>query len=1308
MSARHAFHLALAAFASWTTACTVTGEAPIDDARDATVEPGDTLPDGSDVIDDVGGDSGDSADSGADTPDLAADAAEDTAEDGRAETILPDTSPPHDADDSADSGDPRCAEPLMVTPPSLWVEPLQFAVFDVSGGSGERRFELEVDESGASIHARFGTFVAGPNPGAVTVLVQDPVCGTEARAEVAVTPVLELLPASASIEPVLGRLQLEVVGGSGEAELTLSVAGDPATTPLSTLSGDGLLTAAGAEEQLVVTARDTRTGSVRTARVAVTAGSRLRLEPEALVLPLGETWRLRASGGSGRVEVAVVPGAATTPSGAPTTAAIVDWEDGAFEALAEGRVVVRVTDRHTGEVVPLPIDVVAAADIPTNPSGDNKLSGAALVSDLDGDPYPELILGVPEADGGGYDSGVVFIHRGTATGFETAPSLMLMTDGRLDDTGSALAVGDVTGDGLPDLVVGTPLSDLEGTDRGAVRVHAGRADGLVEVGAALTLVGQTTSDQFGASVAICDFNADGRLDLAVGARFAEDENQSPIAGNAGAVHLYLGTAVGLQTNPDQVIFGAMPQAEGPPIGVPNLNLGFAMEAGDLDGDGRCDLVVSALAFSAGAGRTNDGAVFVYRGLGPDAFGPGGLGREPSLVILSDEATAAGAQLGRSVAVGDLDGDGKAELVAGAPEYNLRVGSSNRAGNGLVVAWPGANVPTEGTATVSTRNAPFRYTGRAAVSETGDRFGYTVVIGDLDGTGPKDLFITGRLDEEAPYCTSNCGTVHALAGREGALPDPSGPTVVYAGDADAQNFGSLIAVVRDLDGDGFAEIAGRAGTDSRVAPRLGLHFVRMSTLDTPALALEQPHTPAGARVGTAFAVVPDLDGDGSPDLAVGAWRSQYEAMSLQHRPGEVVLLSGHARGGQTSVLQRLGGFSGHSTGDVFGHALALVPNATSTGGPALAVVARLDDTGSACSPARTDTGSVYLFPYLGPGEGLATTPVMALWGPQAAQQIQSVTGADINGDGVGDVILGGTAWDLGSTADNRGGIAIYLGQPVPAGAPLVHRCTPDFIGLGIAAGDTLGFALEPLGDLNGDGCAELVASATQGDVPGFANSGLLHILWGYGAACAFDLPMTTVLSPSNAAAQAGISLSAADIDGDGLAELAVGGTRWNNGRETVGAVWLVEGAFLASLAAHASPWVDGQRPAQVFNLAPAGALATRLPGERREENFGSGVALLPGVGFEEAWLAVGRPLGDMSGVDGAGGLSVFAVRLAGGTFAVTPQPVLAMGGETHRVRSAFAQRVVGWRTPTGRAFAVGAEFSSAVGLDDGAVFILPAR
>ncbi len=1301
MNTRRMLIIASTTFYGMMASCTVTGETAPDASTpettpaDLSVSDLDAHDDAADlpIPEDVG-------------PDVADVAGEDTSDTGTDADAQEDLGVTPDGGGGAEDVDDPCATPLAINPSSLWAEPLQFAVFDVVGGSGERRFELEVDESGASIHARFGTFMAGPEPGAVIILVRDPVCNTEARAEVAVTPVLALLPETATIEPVLGRVQMEVVGGSGETELTIGVAGDPAAIPSSTLSSDGLLTAADAAEQLIITARDTRTGSLRTARVTVAAGSALRLDPAALVLPLGESWRLRALGGSGRLEVTVVPGAATTPEGQPTSAEIAVWEDGAFEALAEGRVIVRVSDRHTGEVVPFPIDVVAAAPIETNAAGDSRLSGQTLVTDLDGDGHPELILGVPEADGGGYDSGAVFIHRGVEGGFSIAPELTLTTDGRLDDTGAAVVVGDVTGDGLPDLIVGTPLSDIEGTDRGAVRVHAGVAGDLVDTSAALTLIGQTQFDQFGGALAVCDINGDGRQDLVVGARFAEDENASPIPANAGAIHLYLGTAVGLQTSPDQVIFGALPAEDGRLVGTAGLNLGFAMDAGDVDGDGRCDVAVSALAFSAGAGRSNDGAVFVYRGLGADAFGPGGLAAAPSLVLLSNETTAAGAQLGRSVAVGDLDGDGRAEVVAGAPEFNLRVGDSTRSGNGLVVIWPGDALPGEADPMRSTTDAPFRYVGRANLSETGDRFGYVVAIGDLDGQAPGDLFVTARLDEEAPYCISNCGTVHALAGLAGSLPDPSGPTHVYPGDANGQNFGSLLAVAPDFDGDGLAEIAGRAGTDSRTAPRLGLHFVRMSTLDTPAVELEQPHAPAGSRVGTALAVIPDIDGDGAPDLAVGAWRSQYEAASVQHRPGEVILLSGHARGGTTSVLQRIGGFAGHSTGDVFGHALAVVQNATTSGAPALAVVARLDDTGSACSPARTDTGAVHLFPFA--EGGVETSPASVLWGPQAAQQIQSVTGADVNGDGVGDVIIGGTGWDIGSTSDNRGGIAVFFGQPLAGGGSPVHRCTPDFLGLGIAAGDVLGFALEPLGDLNGDGCDEIVASATQGDVPGFANAGLLHILWGFGAGCTFDAPMTTVMSPSNAAAQAGLSLSAADIDGDGKVELAVGGTRWNNGRETVGAVWLVEGSHLASLASSATPWEDGVRPAQIFNVAPAGVLPTRLPGERREENFGAGVALLAGIGFEDAWLAVGRPLGDMTGIDGAGGLSVFTVRLANGTFSIGAQPELAMGGETGRVRSGFAQRVIGWRTPSGRAFAVGAEFSSAVGLDDGAVFILPAR
>lgn len=1199
-----------------------------------------------------------------------------------------------------DTVSPGC-ERFAITPEKAWIEPFGFAVFTALGASDARRFDLPGDVTGSSIHPVLGTMLAGPQSGVVSVRLSDPMCGVR-LAELVVVEPLALLPEIASIEPSVGSLQLEVVGGSGVFELELSTV--DGRSPASTLTPGGRLFAGAVAEDLLIEVRDLNTERVRVAQVHVRPGSALLVTPRELALPHGESWRLAVTGGSGRVDVRIVPGGATLPDGTPATTPIVAFQDGVLTGLQPGRASLRIEDLHTGEVVPSVVDVLQAPGLALNASGDTKLTGQLMVADLDGDGLPEALFGVAEADIEAYDGGAVFIHRGVEGGFEVEPTLTLASNGRLDELGSAIALGDIDNDGLVDLVVGVPLSDEGGVDRGVVRIYRGHADELVEETPSQTLIGEAAGDQLGGAVALCDFNGDGRLDLAMAARFAEDENQSPVASNAGAVYIHLGYSDGFQRVADQVVFGAFPSADSSTM-VPrtNLNLGRAVATGDIDGDGRCDLVVTSTAYSAGAGRTNDGLFMVYRGRGPDDFGPGGLMARPSLVVIGDEVDAGG-QLGVSAAVGDVDGDGLADVLIGQPEYNRRVNGASRAGNGAAILWPGRLVPTGATTVLSATVAPWRYVGRDAISEAGDRVGYAVAIGDLDGTPPLDLFVGARIDEQTPQCASNCGTVHAIAavlGVDGpALPSRLGPTHVYPGDRADQNFGSLVAVAPDLDGDGLAEVLTRAATDSRVGPRLGLHAVRPSIATTPLAPLAFGHASGGSRHGSALAVVPDLDGDGLPELAAGAWRSQFDAASTApHRPGEVALYRGHERGVADQPFQRLGGFSGHATGDAFGHAM-VATDLDGDGQVELAVVARLDDTGNACAPARTDAGSVLVFERS--GSAFAPTPMASFWGPQASQQISTLTSADMNGDGVSDLIIGGPAWDRPSF-DNVGGVALWWGGAGVAG----NACSPAATVLGVAASDALGTSIERLGDIDGDGCEEVAVGAVQFDPPGVSNAGAVYVWWGFGPGCSAAEPMLSAISPLNAGAQAGASLAAADLDGDGRVELAIGSRVFNNGVEVVGAVWLVTGEQLRALRASAVAYVEGVRPT-VVNATPAGREPARLVGTRRNEDFASTLALIPGVGFEDGWLAIGRPLTDLSGVDGAGAVTVHEVRLAGQSFSFRSASPLAVGGESRRPRADFGRALVGWRTGERRVLAVGAGLSSALGLDDGAFFVTRPR
>ncbi|MCE0447495.1 FG-GAP-like repeat-containing protein [Streptomyces tricolor] len=198
-----------------------------------------------------------------------------------------------------------------------------------------------------------------------------------------------------------------------------------------------------------------------------------------------------------------------------------------------------------------------------HPGGD----GAAAIGDLDGDGYDDLVTGFQ-------DDNAVWVMYGSASGLRGKATWKRFTQDTpgvpgsretTDKFGQAVAVGDITGDGIEDLAVGAPDENGEGV----VDVLRGSRSGLTGTGA--QAFGQNTRgvpgtaeqhDSFGYVVRLLDVNGNGHADLAATAP-GED-------GGSGAVWVLRGRPSGLVTDA-AAVFG------GKTVGAPYRKASFGFE-----------------------------------------------------------------------------------------------------------------------------------------------------------------------------------------------------------------------------------------------------------------------------------------------------------------------------------------------------------------------------------------------------------------------------------------------------------------------------------------------------------------------------------------------------------------------------------------------------------------------------------------------------------------------------------------------------------------------------------------------------------
>ncbi len=838
------------------------------------------------------------------------------------------------------------------------------------------------------------------------------------------------------------------------------------------------------------------------------------------------------------------------------------------------------------------------------------VSGAG---DINNDGIDDLLIGARYADPGASRSGETYVvfggsDVGTAGAFELSSldgSNGFIIEGidLNDRAGIALSdLGDVNGDGIDDLIIGSPFGDRDGTasNEGESYVVFGSSEGFdaslslstLDGTNGFLLQGSGKGDQSGFAVSDAgDFNGDGINDLLIGAFLAD----TPTA-NAGETYL---------------VFGSSDLGTGGTVDLANLNgaNGFVVRssgsfhrtgrsvssAGDVNNDGYDDVIIGAVSPSPN-GQSSAGQSYVIFGnsstVAAGVFDLSSLDGQNGFALNGvDPNDLAGLSVSGA---GDVNGDGVDDLLIGAERADGDGG--NDSGEVYVVFGSSALGTSTAPASIDLSSLDgqngFVLKGDGANDLTGRSISD---LGDINNDGIDDLIVgavladpDGMINSGTSYVVYGSTSLGAsgsedLASLDGAngfsikgvdFNDLSGQSVSGAGDVNGDGLYDLIIgayladpggrngagesyVVFGTDGKSpTVDITASDGTVTNVDPFTATFTFSEDVTGFAADdimvwggALGGPLMTVDARTYTAD-IVPDGLGVVAIDVARGAAQDAAGNGSDGASPFLVSVV------GETqlalSSLDGNNGFTIHgiTPGDLSGFAVSGAGDVNGDGINDLLIGARYGDGGGNNSGESyvvfggSDVGSSGDFDLLTLDGANGFTMVGVDADDQAGS---SVTGlGDVNADGIDDILVGA------DRANSSAGESYVVFGSTDGFSAVLDLETLDgtngFRLNGIDASDRSSFAVSEVGDFNGDGVNDLLIGAFLADANGINNSGETYVVFGgssLGDTGSLDLSALdgsngfTVNGKGDGDRTGRAVSSAGDVNGDGLDDLLIG-------------------------------------------------------------------------------------------------------------------------------------------------------------------------
>ena len=429
-------------------------------------------------------------------------------------------------------------------------------------------------------------------------------------------------------------------------------------------------------------------------------------------------------------------------------------------------------------------------------------SSVAIVGDLNGDGYEDMLVGAYKNSTGGEHAGKVYLFFGQEEGWSIGTSLALANasfhgTSDWDYVGAAVTgVGDVNADGYDDILIGSPNNDEPGGNpdiccdgAGVTYLVLGRASGWAAdvpiTYADASFWGEAAGDYSGAMVANAgDINGDGFDDLLITA-YGNDEAEI----GAGQAYLIYGRESGWMIG--MLLFDADASFLGEHGGD---EVHYAASAGDVNGDGFDDFLIGAPGNTEGGYGVAHGQVYLLLGA---AFGwTSSTSLADSSASFISELACGGGDLctgaGPVSGAGDVNGDGFDDIIVGGPGNN---DNGIDAGKAYLVLGRNSGWAMD----TSLADADAVLVGELS----GDQFGTSVRgCGDANGDGLDDVLVNAAMSDESGI---EAGETYLFFGGANLMGDVPGFSASFLGEGAGDRSGRAISMGGDLNSDGFDDI-----------------------------------------------------------------------------------------------------------------------------------------------------------------------------------------------------------------------------------------------------------------------------------------------------------------------------------------------------------------------------------------------------------------------------------------------------------------------------------------------------------------------